>query len=277
MDYLNSTFDLNDPELVSVFDELPLWSAPFGLKLLETINYRRNITALDIGFGNGFPLLEVAMRLGKGSKIYGIDPWKAAINRTQKKIDVYKIDNVALLECEAESVPLEDRTIDLIFSNNGINNVNNLDTVLSECSRIARQCAQFVATMNLDGTMIEFYRVMESVLKKNNMAAEVEKMKAHINSKRRPLNEVTSLFEIHGFRVRRIIEDKFYYTFASGTAFLEYHFIRMAFMDSWKNIIPHDRQKEIFTQIESALNGIAEKEGILKLTVPFAVIDCEKI
>jgi hypothetical protein len=109
------------------------------------------------------------------------------------------------------------------------------------------------------------------------MFAEVEKMKAHIYAKRKPLSEIISLFEMRGFRLKRISEDKFHYTFTSGTALLEYHFIRLAFLDSWKNIVPQDRQKEIFTQIESSLNVSAEKEGSLRLSVPFAVIDCEKI
>lgn len=29
------SFSLDDPELVSVIDEFPLWSAPFGMALLE--------------------------------------------------------------------------------------------------------------------------------------------------------------------------------------------------------------------------------------------------
>ena len=67
--YLNTKYNLDDSKIVSVIDELPLWSAPFGLKLLDKINYRKNITALDIGSGLGFPLLEVAMRLGNSCKV----------------------------------------------------------------------------------------------------------------------------------------------------------------------------------------------------------------
>ena len=70
--YLTNNLDLN--KLVNVLDELPLWSAPFGLKLLDAIEYKPNISALDIGFGNGFPLTELAMRLGETSTVYGIDP-----------------------------------------------------------------------------------------------------------------------------------------------------------------------------------------------------------
>jgi hypothetical protein len=50
------------------------------MRLLETIKLKKNITALDIGLG--FPLLEVAMRSGESCKVYGIGPWKDAIEKT---------------------------------------------------------------------------------------------------------------------------------------------------------------------------------------------------
>jgi protein-L-isoaspartate O-methyltransferase len=54
--YLHHTFSIADKELIAVIDELPLWSAPFGMKLLETINLKKGITVLDVGCGLGFPL-----------------------------------------------------------------------------------------------------------------------------------------------------------------------------------------------------------------------------
>src|SRR3990172_10554394 len=87
------TFNLDDKDTVSVIDELPLWSAPFGLRLLDTIKLKPRINALDIGCGLGFPLIEVAQRLGTSSKIFGIDPWQRAIERAQLKIKKYDIEN----------------------------------------------------------------------------------------------------------------------------------------------------------------------------------------
>ena len=46
------------------------------------------MTVLDVGFGTGFPLLELAQRLGKSATIYGIDPWEAAHERTHLKMDL---------------------------------------------------------------------------------------------------------------------------------------------------------------------------------------------
>src|ERR1035437_237983 len=101
--YLTTDFDLNSEQLIEVFDELPLWAAPFGLKLLEKVVLRKGITALDIGFGAGFPLTELAMRLGSTCKVYGIDPWAVASKRARKKIAFYGIENVEIIEGVAEN------------------------------------------------------------------------------------------------------------------------------------------------------------------------------
>ncbi len=105
---------------------------------------RKNIKVLDIGFGTGFPILEVALRLGSTCKVYGIDPWKPAIDRARFKMKQYGINNVELIEGKAENIPLPDNSIDLIMSNNGINNVEDINKVFSECKRIAKRGAQFV-------------------------------------------------------------------------------------------------------------------------------------
>jgi arsenite methyltransferase len=271
-EYLN----LDSPENVRFFDELPFWSAPFGLRLFEQIHLKKNIVALDIGFGAGFPLTELAMRLGKSCTVYGIDPWEAAIVRTEEKLLHYGITNVRIIRGEAEEIPLEDGSVDLIVSNNGINNVSDLNRVLSECNRIMRINGQFVLSVNLDTTMIEFYSVMEQVLTDLDMKGELSTIKQHIYSKRRPLPELIALLKQYGFEVVHIVEDQFDYQFTDGTTLLQHFFIRLAFLPSWKSIVPAARQDEVIERIEEKLNRQAGLSGQCKLSVPFVIINCEK-
>lgn len=274
--YLNTDFDFNSDLLIELFDEVPLWSAPFGLKLLDSINIKKNMNVLDIGFGAGFPLTELAMRLGDSSKVYGIDCWEAAIKRAEKKIDFYGIKNIEIICGVAEDMPLDDNSIDLITSNNGINNVSDLHKSLSECARVMKQGGQFVQTMNLNSTMIEFYDAMSAVLTDLNMNTELEKMGNQIYKKRKPLDEFTKLMEQYGFVVENIITDQFDYKFTDGTTMLKHYFIRVAFLDGWKDIVPPERHIEVFTRVEKLMNEKAEKEGFFKLSVPFVLIDCTK-
>ena len=274
--YLKTDFDFDSDLLLELFDELPIWAAPFGLKLLDSIKYRKNISALDIGFGAGFPLTEIAMRLGETCKIYGIDPWDAAIRRTEKKIEFYGIKNVEIINGVAENIPLHDNSVELITSNNGLNNVESIEKALSECSRITKTGGQLIHTYNLDTTMFEFYDLLKVVLTENKMDKELEKLDDQIYKKRKPLNEFIKLLEMNNFSVKNILNDQFDYKFADGTAMLNHYFIRLAFLDGWKSIIPKEKQIEIFNLVENLLNQKAEKDGYVNLSVPFVLLDCVK-
>jgi len=273
-DYLNIKYNLDSDELLEVFDELPFWAAPFGIKLIDKVVLRKGIRALDIGFGAGFPLTELAMRLGESSKVFGIDPWSAAIKRTRKKIAFYGIENIEIIEGVAEEIALAADSIDLIVSNNGINNVADLEKVLSECSRILIPGGQFVMTMNLNNTMLEFYTILEEILLESDMKAEIATMNQQIYKKRKPLNAFVETVEKHGFAIKEIDHDQFDYKFVDGTALLNHHFIKMAFLSGWKSIVPMDKQELVFTRIEERMNEKAQAEGFFKLSVPFVVIDC---
>jgi arsenite methyltransferase len=272
--YLSNDFDLS--EYANVSEECSVWSAPFGLKLLDYIDYKPNISALDIGFGTGFPLTEIALRLGESSMIYGIDPWTDAIKRANKKIEYYRIPNIKIFEGLAESIPLKDNSVDLIVSNNGINNVNDINQVISECSRIIKSGGQFVQTMNLEKSMFEFYVQLEKVLSDLSMSTEIELMQQHIYEKRRPLDEMISMIQNHGFIIKDLEHDQFNYKFSNGSAMLNHYFIRLAFMDSWIKILPKNKLEQIFDTIEMRLNDQAKVLGCIKLSIQFVLINSFK-
>src|SRR5262249_12451400 len=139
--------DLTDPATVAFYDELPLWSAPFGLVLLDTVRIRTGLTVLDVGCGTGFPLLELAERLGPEARLHGVDPWVPAMERLQAKVEAWKLGGrVTLHVMKVESLELPPESIDLVVSNNGLNNVADLPCALSVCARLARPGAQLVFT-----------------------------------------------------------------------------------------------------------------------------------
>ena len=80
LDFLQCDPDFSSARVIAAYDELPLWSAMFGLLLLEEVPLARVKVALDIGCATGFPLIELAERLGSGTHVHGLDPWAAAMN-----------------------------------------------------------------------------------------------------------------------------------------------------------------------------------------------------
>lgn len=269
--YLSNKYDLSGH--AGLLDEIPLWSAPFGLKLLDSINYKSNITALDIGFGTGFPLTEIAVRLGSGSIVYGIEPWAEAIERAKQKINYYGITNIRLIEGNAENMPLPDNSVDLITSNNAINNVHDIDSVYSECSRIIKKGGQFIQTMNTEKSMFEFYDLLEIVLFDLGMTDEIDLMHRHIAEKRPSVSRLTSMMRKHGFVIKDLEYDQFNYKFANGTTALNHYFIRLAFMDSWIKLLPEDKLVPIFDRVESEMNKESELLGEIKFSIPYVMIN----
>ena len=267
----------DDPELVSVIDDLPFWSGPFGMRLLDAVRYRPGIRALDIGFGLGFPLVELAMRLGASARVSGIDPWKAGHERTLRKLRIAGVRNVELVEGEAESMPFKNDTFDLIVSNNGINNVRDIRRTFAECSRVSRMNAQFVLTYNTAGTFVEFYDAFRSACRESGMADADRVIDDHIAHKRPPVEMMRRALEDAGFRINALREDSFRYRFSNGSAMLGYFPIRLAFLPAWESLLPEHLRVEIFRRTEEQLNHQSDPANGFSTTVPFATIDCEKI
>jgi ubiquinone/menaquinone biosynthesis C-methylase UbiE len=273
--YLDYTF-IDNEEFINTFDELPLWSASFGLLLLKHIELKPNITVLDIGSGAGFPLLELANRLGDSCKVYGIDTWTNANKRAQQKIKNYGLTNVEIIECSAEKIPLASNTVDLIVSNLGINNFDNPLAVFSECARLLNRGGKLSLTTNINGHWKEFYQIFEATLLALGKQDIVNKLKIH-QEHRGNLNSITQLYTEGGFKITHYAEDMFEMKFTDGTAFLNHYFVKLGWLSSWKNLLPVDEWKYIFRAVEENLNIYSLSKGGLTLSIPMLYMEGEKI
>jgi arsenite methyltransferase len=273
---LSTSYNLNNAELLSIVDDMPLWSAPFGLRLLDVVRYRKNIQVLDVGTGLGFPLIELAMRLGSSCRLFGLDPWKAGLDRTRLKIKYTGIANVELVEGVAEAMPFEKGQFDLIISNNGLNNVQDLQRALLECARVAKSGAQMVCTFNTDRTFHEFYSLLKRSLRVHGLDSCIPTVDEHISSKRKPVAEYRSTMRKAGWNIQNVFKDKFSYRFSDGTSMLHHFSMQLSFLPSWKELVPASRRKEVFSEVETLMNNGMKKERAFTMSVPFVTMDCWK-
>lgn len=273
-EYLSYNFK-DTGEFIDTFDELPLWSASFGLLLLKHLELRPNLIVADIGSGAGFPLMELAERLGKSCKLYGIDPWANANDRARKKIKNYELINVEIIESSAENFLFADNSIDLIVSNLGINNFENPQIVFKECCRVLKPKSKLAITTNLNGNWKEFYHIFENTLKQLSEEELVAKLNKH-QEHRGTIKSVSKLFTENGFKVCRHYQESFEMKFLDGSAFLNHHFVKLGWLTSWRDLLPPDKLVEIFTSLEQNLNSFSNKAGGLTLTVPMAFVEGEK-
>jgi ubiquinone/menaquinone biosynthesis C-methylase UbiE len=273
--YLNKTLDWQRKDFVNQYDELPLWSSPFGRLLLDHVPMGDYQNYLDIGCGTGFPLIELSQRLGADCHAYGLDPWKEAMLRAKSKIDTLGMTNIRLIEQDASLIPFPDETFDLITSNLGVNNFDQPQAVLAECFRTLKPGASLCITTNLAGCFDEFFSIFGRTLREAGINNCFPKLEEHIRHRGTPESHSGHAEKV-GFRVVRKVEEEYAMRFRNGSAFLNHSFILGGFMETWKNIIAEKDRESFFDRLESNLNASALQNGEFRVTIPMLYLECRK-
>ncbi len=274
MEYLKE-IEYTHANFGELYDELPLWSAPFGLLLLKHVPLKRGMKILDLGAGTGFLTIELAQRCGSDAEIIAVDPWQAAMSRLRHKLDFLGISNVRLILQDAETVELGAQSIDLIVSNLGINNFEHPEKVLANCFRVLRDNGRLLFTTNLVGHMQEFYDQFQATLLDHGLKDQIPVLEEHINH-RGTIQSVSQLVTQADFNLINVHSEQFKMRFADGSALLRHYFIRLGFLPGWKSIVPPQIIEEVFTSLEQRLNSLSAKQGELSLTIPMACFEARK-
>lgn len=274
-DYLTRVIDWTQPDIVAVFDEAPLWSALFGQLLLDHVPLIPDTRVLDLACGAGFPLLDLAQRLGATCRAYGLDPWQAGLNRAVQKKVAWDVRQVRFILGDGAAIPFADGAFDLITSNLGINNFADPPAVLAECARALAPGGRIALTTNLRGHMHEFYAAYADALRDLGRADLLDRLEAHV-AHRFSLDDALALLEQVGLRVAQVHEQTFTLRYSDGSALLNHRFIQLAFLEGWREWLPPQDVEPVFRRLEQRLNALAQRAGGLTLTVPAAYVAAEK-
>jgi arsenite methyltransferase len=106
-------------------------------------------TVLDIGSGGGIDCFEAARRVGPSGKVIGVDMTDEMLALAGRNAPIvmanlgYPASNVEFRKGQAENLPVEDGTLDLIISNCVINLAPNKAKVFREMFRVIRPGGRF--------------------------------------------------------------------------------------------------------------------------------------
>ncbi len=272
-DYLDQPLhDYDRPDLVSAFDEVSLWAASFGALLLEYLPLDRARRVLDLACGAGFPLIELAGRLGPASQCVGLDVRFAALQRAALKRRVFDRDDVDLVLGNGGRMPFRDGSFDLITCNLGINNIPEPARCMKECARVLATGGRLLLTSNVQGHFARFYDVFREVVRSRGRPAALQRL--HDNEAHRgTIESLTGLVEAAGLTVTRCVERPLEYRFANGSALLRHPLVRLGFLPGWRSVIEPAEEVGVFAEIEERLNTHATGTGELLMTVPMLLLE----
>ena len=91
---------------------------------------------LDIGSGAGMDSLIAALMVGPEGSVTGIDMTPEMIENARNGAAELGLNNVTFVEGEAEALPFEDSTFDVVISNGVIDLIPDKDAVFGEIYRV---------------------------------------------------------------------------------------------------------------------------------------------
>jgi ubiquinone/menaquinone biosynthesis C-methylase UbiE len=106
---------------------------PFALGRLEP-----GEVVLDVGSGAGTDSLVAAQMVGSEGRVTGVDMTPEMLAKARAAAVAMKATNVEFVAGEAEGLPFEDESFDVVISNGVIDLIPDKDAVFSEIHRVLR-------------------------------------------------------------------------------------------------------------------------------------------
>tara|TARA_B110000438_G_C15775630_1_gene633909 strand:- start:291 stop:1076 length:786 start_codon:yes stop_codon:yes gene_type:complete len=119
-----------------------------GKHLMPWLPNRNDLTALDLGAGTGFFTELLSSRY---QQVIGLDISKNMLQFAKGN----RNSSIHWLEADAYKIPLQDSSVDLVYSNLMIQWCDPLDLVINEVMRVLKPGGLFVFSTLIDGTLIE--------------------------------------------------------------------------------------------------------------------------
>jgi ubiquinone/menaquinone biosynthesis C-methylase UbiE len=104
--------------------------------LISIIDIPENLSFLDIGCGTGWAVGQVAKAAGNTGDFYGVDLSQGMIDKAS--INFNGNGNFHFIRANAESIPLDDNTFDIIICTNSFHHYLHPDKAMKEAFRLLK-------------------------------------------------------------------------------------------------------------------------------------------
>ena len=142
----------------------------YTVMALERLSIREGEAVLEIGFGSGHCLRQIAQSVGKSGKAYGIDISSGMLAMTKRRLEKsWLMDRVELYCGDAASLPYDNDTFDAVFISFTLElfDTPEIPKVLAEVKRVLKPGGRLgVASMSKEDGESKLLRLYEWAHKK---------------------------------------------------------------------------------------------------------------
>lgn len=128
--------------------KLDAWQKNYIRKIRQNLldeDFKKK-TLLDIGTGTGYIAVEMAKL---GLKVIACDLSPKAIENLEKYKKKFNLKNLKLIVCDAEEIPLKDRTVNYIVCNALLEHLPNESKAIKEWKRLLKDGGKILITVPL--------------------------------------------------------------------------------------------------------------------------------
>lgn len=124
-----------DPAHIAVLESenRKLWQNPD--EILSIAGLKSDWTAADLGCGSGYFTTILAKQV---KKVYAIDVQKEMLDYLGEKIKRLKIGNIELMLSKANTIPLENQSVDFLISVNALHEFDDKEKMIREMNRVIK-------------------------------------------------------------------------------------------------------------------------------------------
>ena len=150
---------------------LPAYAARFAALLVRALDARASARVVEIGCATGALTLELARRYGPGGRVTAFDASPAFVTEARARIEAEAAPHAEVaLAVHPElpaSIPLPDRSADLVVSNLAVATAADPRAAVKEAARLLGPGGQLALSAPLRGTWSEFLDLFRDVLREN--------------------------------------------------------------------------------------------------------------
>jgi arsenite methyltransferase len=144
-------------------------------QILETLALRPGQTIADIGAGGGYFSLRFAEAVGYEGKVYAVDTDEESLDFLTNKAEERALDNIETVLVTEDSLPLPERSLDLVFMRNAYHHLKDRVQYLTRLACLLKPCGRVAIVEYRHATPLSFRGLFKHYVPQERIVDEMEK------------------------------------------------------------------------------------------------------